>query len=220
MWYVVLLGAPGAGKGTQAGPLARRLGVLHLTSGDLFRDNISKGTELGALAKGYMDRGELVPDDITVRMVLDRLEQPDAANGAILDGFPRTVTQAQALDDALAAKGAQVNKVIYLQVNDDELLARLSGRWLCRACGASYHLRFNPPKRDGVCDTCGGALYQRSDDTRETALRRLDVFHQQTKALIPYYADQHKLEIVDGAGPIDEVAGQLARAAQPPQPLN
>ncbi len=207
--YYILLGAPGAGKGTQAAMLVLALGIPHVASGDLFREHLSKGTELGLLAKQYMDEGKLVPDDVTVRMVLDRLAQPDCAKGAILDGFPRTIAQAQALERALSANGQRIKAALYIKVSNDELLRRLGGRYTCKNCGAVYHIVFDPPKQPGVCDKCGGPLYQRPDDTPETAKKRLDVYFQQTAPLIEYYRQQGLLREIDGAQPIEAVHAAL-----------
>ncbi len=207
--YYILLGAPGAGKGTQAAMLVLALGIPHVASGDLFREHLSKGTELGLLAKQYMDEGKLVPDDVTVRMVLDRLAQPDCAKGAILDGFPRTIAQAQALERALSANGQRIKAALYIKVSNDELLRRLGGRYTCKNCGAVYHIVFDPPKQPGVCDKCGGPLYQRPDDTPETAKKRLDVYFQQTAPLIEYYRQQGLLREIDGEQPIEAVHAAL-----------
>ncbi|HVE52638.1 MAG TPA: nucleoside monophosphate kinase, partial [Ramlibacter sp.] len=173
---VVLVGPPGAGKGTQAGTVADLVGITHVASGDLFREAVKLGTEFGRLAQSYMDRGELVPDDLTVGMVMARLQEPDCLNGFVLDGFPRTVNQARALDEKLGREGRQIAKVINLSVPEDVLLARLSGRWLCKSCHTSYHTLFSPPAQAGVCDRCGGQLYQRIDDKEETARHRLGVY--------------------------------------------
>jgi adenylate kinase len=210
---IVLLGAPGSGKGTQAGALARALGVIHLATGDLFRENLSQRTPLGLLAKGYMDRGDYVPDDVTVSMVFDRLEQPDATKGAVFDGFPRTLPQAEALDSGLAERKSSISKAIYLVVSDAELVRRLSGRWLCRNCGAPYNQQDNPPRKRGVCDSCGGELYQRDDDKPEVVATRLMVFKEQTLPLIAYYKAQDKLVEVNGEGDIDTIGAALLRAA-------
>ncbi len=207
--YYILLGAPGAGKGTQAAMLVLALGIPHVASGDLFREHLSKGTELGLLAKQYMDEGKLVPDDVTVRMVLDRLAQPDCAKGAILDGFPRTIAQAQALERALSANGQRIKAALYIKVSNDELLRRLGGRYTCKNCGAVYHIVFDPPKQPGVCDKCGGPLYQRPDDTPETAKKRLDVYFQQTAPLIEHYRQQGLLREIDGEQPIEAVHAAL-----------
>lgn len=210
--YYILLGAPGAGKGTQAAMLILALGIPHVASGDLFREHLSKGTELGLLAKQYMDEGKLVPDDVTVRMVLERLAQPDCTEGAILDGFPRTIAQAQALERALSANGQRIKAALYIKASADELLRRLSGRYTCKNCGAVYHIIFDPPKQPGVCDKCGGALYQRADDTPETARKRLDVYFQQTAPLIEYYRQQGLLREIDGEQPIEAVHQALLKA--------
>jgi adenylate kinase len=213
MPYIVLLGPPGSGKGTQAGALAQAFHALHLSTGDLFREHLSKGTELGQLAKSYMDRGAYVPDDVTVAMVFDRLRQPDAANGAIFDGFPRTLPQAEALDHGLAERGSQVDRAIVLVVPEDDLIRRLSGRWLCRLCGTPYNVASNPPKQPGVCDRDGGALYQRDDDKPEIVKTRLEVYRQQTFPLVEYYRQQGKLVEVNGAGDIASTRSQLVAAA-------
>ena len=212
--YLVLLGAPGAGKGTQAVPLAQELGLAHVASGDLFRMHLGQGTELGLLARSYMDRGELVPDDVTVRMTLDRLSQPDCANGAILDGFPRTLAQAQALAEALSQDGRAVDLAILFDVSDEELLTRLGGRWICRVCQTPYHVVNKPPKVPGVCDLDGGELYQRSDDSVETARTRLEVYHEQTAPLIDYYTVAGKLARVDAKQPPKAVHRDLIRIVQ------
>lgn len=203
--YVILLGAPGAGKGTQAQTLSQVMGLAHVASGDIFRENLRQGTELGLLAKGYMDRGELVPDEITIKMVLERINAPDCAKGCLLDGFPRTLEQAQALDRALAERGAAIAKVLYIKVSDAELLQRLSGRWICRSCQAPYHEVNSPPKVAGKCDQCGGELYQRADDTIETAKNRLEVYFAQTMPLIQYYVQASKLMEVNGEQSIEAV---------------
>lgn len=207
--YLVLLGGPGAGKGTQAERLAKALGIPQVSTGDLFRENLKRQTELGLLAKGYMDRGELVPDEVTVGMVRERLVQPDAAGGVILDGFPRTVAQAEALDNLLAAMGARLAVVPYIKVPEEVLLARLAGRWTCRACGTMYHHLFSPPSQTGVCDRCGGELYQRPDDTPETQKRRIVVYFEQTAPLIDYYREQGLLAEVDGTPGIEEIQASL-----------
>lgn len=203
--YVILLGAPGAGKGTQAQTLSQVMGLAHVASGDIFRENLRQGTEWGLLAKGYMDRGELVPDEITIKMVLERINAPDCTKGCLLDGFPRTLEQAQALDRALAERGAAIAKVLYIKVSDAELLRRLSGRWICRNCQAPYHEVNSPPKVAGKCDQCGGELYQRADDTIETAKNRLEVYFAQTMPLIQYYAQASKLMEVNGEQSIEAV---------------
>ncbi len=209
---VILMGPPGAGKGTQAKRLAERLGVPHVASGDIFRWHVRQDTELGRLAKPYMDRGDLVPDDVTIAMVIDRLRQPDCAHGALLDGFPRTVPQAQALDERLAEFGWCVGLVPFIRVNEEVLIRRLAGRWICRKCGAVYHSEFRPPSRPGVCDVCGGPLYQREDDKPETAKRRLQVYFERTLPVLVYYERQGLLVEIDGEQDIDEVHQALWRA--------
>jgi adenylate kinase len=212
--YVILMGPPASGKGTQADRLHEQLTLPHVASGDLFRHNLRNQTELGLRAKGFMDRGELVPDDITIAMVLDRLAQPDCQAGALLDGFPRTVAQAEALDEALAQQGNRIDLVLDIQVPRDELIVRVTGRRLCRACGASYHMKFAPPKEAGVCDKCGGELYQRDDDTEETAEKRLEVYEAQTRPLIAYYRETGVLVGIDGDQSIDAVTAALKEAIQ------
>jgi adenylate kinase len=207
--YLVLLGGPGAGKGTQAERLSAALGIPQVSTGDLFRENLKGETELGLLAKGYMERGELVPDDVTVGMVRERLSRPDAAKGAILDGFPRTVAQAEALQGLLADMDLELAAVPYIKVTEDVLLARLAGRWTCKKCGAMYHQVFSPPKESGVCDRCGGELYQRPDDTPETQKHRIEVYFDQTAPLIDYYRDKGLLVEVDGRPGIDEIQAKL-----------
>ncbi len=209
---VVLMGPPGAGKGTQAKRLAERLGVPHVASGDLFRWHVHNDTPLGRLARPYMERGELVPDDVTIEMVMDRLQQPDCARGALLDGFPRTVPQAQALDERLAQRGWCVQVVPFIRVSEEVLVRRLAGRWICRNCGAVYHSEFRPPKTPGVCDVCGGPLYQREDDRPETARRRLRVYFEQTEPVLAYYERQGLLVEIDGERTIDEVHEALWEA--------
>ncbi len=206
---IILLGPPGAGKGTQADLLQQKLGIPHVASGDLFRYNLQNETELGRLAQTYMERGELVPDGVTIAMVRERLEQPDCANGVILDGFPRTIPQAEALSEMLQAMGRSLDLVILIKVSEEELVRRLSGRRICRSCGATYHIEFNPPKQPGVCDICGGELYQREDDKPETVRNRLKVYFEQTAPLIDYYRQKDLLREVDGKGDIETVKKNL-----------
>ena len=212
--FIVLLGPPGVGKGTQAALLEKALGIPHVASGDLFREAIKQGTELGRLAKSYMDRGELVPDEVTIAMVRQRLAEPDCQRGAILDGFPRTIEQAEALEAALAEEGKAINVVLYIKASEETLLARLAGRWTCRQCGAVYHSLFDPPKEAGKCDRCGGELYQRPDDTPETQRRRIQVYLAQTAPLIDYYRRKGLLVEIDGEGSIEEVQAELMRAIE------
>lgn len=212
--YVVILGAPGAGKGTQADILSQKLNLAHVASGDLFRQALEKRTELGLLAQRYMDKGELVPDEITVKMILERIGQPDCASGCLLDGFPRTLSQAQALDRELGNKGKAVDKAIYIEVPAEELVKRLSGRWLCRNCQTPYHIKNSPPRVAGKCDKCGGDLYQRSDDREETIRERLNVFFAQTIPILDYYREQGKLIRVNGNLSIEEVTKEIISALE------
>jgi adenylate kinase len=214
MMYIILLGAPGAGKGTQAVMLAEKLNVVQVASGDLFRQALSNETELGKKAKAYMEKGQLVPDEITIQMVLDRLAAPDCENGALLDGFPRNIEQAKALDKALAAQSKAIDRVVYIKVSEGELLKRLSGRWICRDCQAPYHEVDSPPKVAGKCDRCGGELYQRPDDNVETVKKRLQVYFTETAPLIDYYHKAEKLLEIDGEGAATEVNGRIVTALQ------
>ena len=207
--FIVMLGAPGAGKGTQAKMLAEKTGLSHVSSGDLFRDNIKNETELGKLAKSYIDKGELVPDDVTISMVTDRLSRPDCAKGAILDGFPRTTAQAEALDASLAEMGYQIDIVPLIGVPESVLMARLTGRWTCKQCGAIYHTLFSPPKQAGICDLDGSELYQRPDDTPETVSNRIKVYTEQTAPLIEYYAQKGVLAEINGNQEIEQVNAEL-----------
>ena len=210
--YVAFLGAPGAGKGTQAANVAKELKLAHIASGDLFRQALAQGTELGLQAKSYMEKGMLVPDEITIRMVLERLSAPDCKGGVILDGFPRNLEQAEALDKALAGQAKGIDKVVYIKVSQEELLKRLSGRWICRNCQTPYHEVNSPPKVKGKCDKCGGELYQRPDDTAETVKKRLQVYFAQTAPLIDYYTKAGKLLERDGEGGVDAVSRRIVAA--------
>ena len=213
--YVLLIGGPGAGKGTQAQMLADKFGVPQVASGDLFRDNLKRQTALGQTARQFMDRGELVPDDVTVAMIRDRLSRPDAAGGAILDGFPRTIGQAEALDRLLAEFGGRVNTVLYIRVSEAVLLQRLAGRWTCRGPEQhTYHMLFNPPKQPGVCDADGTLLFQRDDDTAEVQARRIQVFFEQTSPLIGFYRERGLVVDIDGEQPIPDVTAALAAAIE------
>ncbi len=207
---IILLGLAGAGKGTQAQMLAQHMGVAHVASGDLFRQNQEQGTDLGLLVKQYMEKGELVPDDVTIRMIMDRIEREDCRRGFILDGFPRTMEQATALDKALGERG--VDCVLNIRVAQEELVRRLSGRLICRQCQTPYHRTNLPPKVEGRCDRCGGELYQRADDQPEVVQRRLKVQQDLLDALIDYYSKQGKLVEVDGEQEINRVAEQLLEA--------
>ena len=208
---VVLLGPPGAGKGTQAAELARFLGVPHVASGELFRDHQRRDTELGRLAKMYMERGVLVPDEITIGMVTQWVNAPGQSDGYLLDGFPRTPAQAEALDEVADYNGG-LDCVAYINVETDELVARLSGRLICRECQAAYHRTFAPPKSEGTCDECGGELYERPDDSEEAVKIRLDVYSQETEPLVDFYRAQGKLVEVPGVGSISDVQKRLRRA--------
>lgn len=206
--YLVLIGVPGAGKGTQARLLEEALGIPQISTGDLFRYNLKHETELGALAKSYMDRGDLVPDEVTIRMVEERLQREDCIRGAIFDGFPRNLPQAVALDE-LAAPHGGIHRVPLISLEDDEAMRRITGRRVCRTCGAVYHVDFNPPKVEGVCDLDGGELYQRDDDTPETVRNRLFVYYKQTAPLVGYYFAKGLLAEVDGAQPIEAVQAAI-----------
>lgn len=214
---IVLLGPPGAGKGTQAELLAEWLKLPHVSSGDLFRSAIQNATPLGLEAKGFIDRGELVPDDVTIGLVGERLGQPDCASGVILDGFPRTVAQAEALDRVFASLGRRVDVVPYIQVAQELLLQRLAGRWTCRNCGTVYHSVFSPEKVKGVCDVCGGQLYQRADDTPETHRRRIEVYLEQTAPLADYYRACGVLAEIDGEQDVPSVQRALREAIESKQ---
>ena len=202
---IIMLGAPGAGKGTQAKQIADRYGIPHISTGDIFRANLKAGTPLGLEAKTYMDRGDLVPDDLTCALVVDRIAQPDAAGGFVLDGFPRTIPQAQALSAALDERGEQMDFAIDIEVPDENIVSRMGGRRACTACGATYHIVNIPPKQEGICDRCGGSLILRDDDKPETVAKRLSVYHDQTQPLISYYQERGILKSVDGTQSMDDV---------------
>ncbi|MEU8524199.1 MULTISPECIES: adenylate kinase [Streptomyces] len=210
---IVLVGPPGAGKGTQAAFLAKNLDIPHISTGDLFRANISQGTELGLKAKAFMDAGDLVPDEVTIGMAKDRMEQPDAANGFLLDGFPRNVAQAEALDVVLKAEDMQLDAVLDLEVPEDEVVKRIAGRRICRNDSAHvFHVTYNAPKTEGVCDVCGGELFQRSDDSEETVRKRLEVYHTQTEPIIDYYRAQNLVVTISALGKVDEVTAKAMAA--------
>jgi len=206
---LILLGPPGAGKGTQASVLSGLLGVPHISTGDIFRRAIQEGTPLGKKVEAYLKSGGLVPDELTVEIVKERLSQPDCQRGFLLDGFPRTIPQAQALDAWLEARGEKLDAVINLQVSEEELMARLTGRRICPQCGATYHLKYDPPQRDEICDRCGSPLIQREDDRPETVSKRLATYRQQTQPLINYYKERNLLKGVDGNGDIEEVTQSI-----------
>lgn len=210
--YIVFLGASGAGKGTQAVRVAQVLNLAHLATGDLFRQAQTQNTGISRLLRSYMEKGKLVPDEITIRMVSERLFSPDSTPGVIFDGFPRNLKQAEALDKVLAAREKALDKVVYIKVSEKELLSRLSGRWICRECQTPYHTVTAPPKVWGKCDQCGGELYQRADDTEETVKKRLDVFFAETAPLVDYYARSGKLLEIDGEGSVESVERRIVEA--------
>ncbi|MEG0191342.1 MAG: adenylate kinase [Lachnospiraceae bacterium] len=202
---IIMLGAPGAGKGTQAKKIAEKYGIPHISTGDIFRANIKNGTELGTKAKTYMDQGLLVPDELVVDLVVDRVNQADCGKGYVLDGFPRTIPQAEALDAALGELNQSMDCAINVEVPDENIVQRMSGRRACIACGATYHLQYAPAKTEGLCDICGEGLVLRDDDKPETVLKRLGVYHEQTQPLINYYEDKHILKEVDGTMDMNDV---------------
>ena len=202
---IIMLGAPGAGKGTQAKKIAAEYKIPHISTGDIFRANIKNNTELGQKAKAYMDKGELVPDELTLDLIMDRFKQPDCENGYVLDGFPRTIPQAEALDRALAEMGQKIDYAIDVEVPDENIVNRMSGRRACVDCGATYHIVYAPTAKEGICDKCGGELILRDDDKPETVLKRLGVYHEQTQPLIDYYTKAGILKTVDGTVDINDV---------------
>jgi adenylate kinase len=209
---VVLVGPPGAGKGTQAQFLASHLSIPKISTGDIFRDNVSHGTALGRRAQAFMERGDLVPDEVTIAMVTDRLADDDAQTGFLLDGFPRNLPQAETLKKMLASTDTKLDVVLELVVDDDEVVRRLSGRRTCRRCGRTWHLSFDPPLEPGICDDCGGELFQRDDDREETIRHRLEVYQQQTTPLVAFYADEGNLLGLDATGPVDEITDRALGA--------
>ncbi len=211
---IILLGAPGSGKGTQAEQLCKQLELVHVSTGDIFRENLKNKTELGQLAQTYMNEGKLVPDDVTANMVRDRLAKPDVQKGFVLDGFPRTLPQAESLTDILNKLNSQIKAVIYIKVADEEIVSRLSGRRICRSCQKPYHVIFSPAAKEGVCDTCGGELYQRDDDNPTTVRARLTTYHQQTSPLVEYYTKAGLVVEIEGQGPVAEVIDRTLTAAR------
>ena len=208
---IIMLGAPGAGKGTQSKMLSEMCGAPHISTGDIFRENISSGTQLGKKAKEYIDSGRLVPDELTIGIVKDRISREDCSGGFILDGFPRTIAQAEALEKLLGEMNTGLDKVINIEVPEDELIRRITGRRLCSACGAGYHVAYGPPAREGICDECGGILVQRDDDREETVKERLKVYHRQTEPLVRFYESKGLLHTVDGRGSIEESFDRVRR---------
>lgn len=202
---IIMLGAPGAGKGTQAKKIAEKYHIPHISTGDIFRANIKGGTELGMKAKAFMDQGQLVPDEITIGMLMDRIQEADCADGYVLDGFPRTIPQAESLTDALKARGEAVDFAVNVDVPDENIVNRMSGRRACVSCGATYHIMYNPPKQEGICDVCGEKLVLRDDDKPETVQKRLSVYHDQTQPLIEYYNAAGVLANVDGTQDMEKV---------------
>jgi len=212
---LVLVGPPGAGKGTQAKYLAKHFAIPQISTGDIFRANVAEQTELGREAKRYMDAGDLVPDEVTIAMVRDRIGQDDAAGGFLLDGFPRNVAQAEALNEILGQMNAPLDAVLELKVDDEEVVRRLSGRRTCRQCGHVWHQEFDPPTEDGVCDKCGGQLFQRDDDQPETVQHRLDIYQEQTAPLVGFYRDNGLLKAIEAMGPVDDVTKRAIEALEP-----
>lgn len=212
---LVFLGPPGAGKGTQARMLASERGIPQIATGDMLREALAQKTRLGLEAKSYMDRGALVPDEVVIGLVAERIDCPDSRAGFLLDGFPRTVAQAEALGRLLSDRGIGIDRVIFFDVSEDELIRRLTGRRVCRSCGALYHMVSSPPKREGKCDQCAGDLYQRDDDSEATVKRRLSVYRAQTLPLLDYYRERNSLVSVEGEGPMDEIARSIRRAVGP-----
>lgn len=206
---IIMLGAPGAGKGTQAKQIAEQYNIPHISTGDIFRANIKNGTELGKKAKEYMDQGLLVPDELVVDLLVDRLEKDDCRKGFVLDGFPRTIPQAKALDAALAAKDMKIDFALDIEVPDEHIVDRMSGRRSCKECGAIFHVKYNPPKTEGACDICSGELILRDDDKEETVKKRLNVYHEQTSPLISHYKDAGSLHVIDGTRHIDVVFDEI-----------
>lgn len=208
---IIMLGAPGAGKGTQAKMIAEKYGIPHVSTGDIFRANIKNGTELGKEAKGYMDAGKLVPDELTVKILLDRVAQDDCKNGYVLDGFPRTIPQANVLKEALAKQNDKIDYAINVDVPDENIVRRMSGRRACVTCGATYHIEHVPPKTEGICDKCGSALILRDDDKPDTVLNRLKVYHDQTQPLIDFYKNEGILKEVDGTIDVKDVFESIVK---------
>ena len=208
---LILVGPPGAGKGTQAVRLVKHFGIPQISTGDILRKAVKDGTELGTLAKQYMDKGELVPDEVVIGIIRERLMEPDCQKGYILDGFPRTIAQAEALDEMLEKMGSRIDHAVNISVADEEIIKRLTGRRTCSECGAGYHVLFDPPKQDGICDKCGGKLIQRDDDKEETIRARLDVYRRQTEPLIRYYEEKGLLRTIPGEGNMEEIFNAILK---------
>ncbi|HEX7063621.1 MAG TPA: adenylate kinase [Bacillales bacterium] len=211
---LILMGLPGAGKGTQAEEVTARFGIPHISTGDMFRAAIKDQTDLGMKAKAYMDAGDLVPDEVTIGIVRERLGKDDCQKGFLLDGFPRTIDQAQSLEEILSESGRELDYVLYIDVDEGKLLERLSGRRICSNCGATYHIVFNPPEKEGVCDKCGGALYQREDDSEETVKNRLDVNKEQLSPLLDFYRKRGYLHTINGNQNIDDVFSDIKKLVE------
>ena len=211
---IILLGPPGGGKGTQAKKIVEKYGIPHIATGDILREAVAKGTELGKKAKEYMEKGQLVPDEVVIGLIEERLKESDCEKGFILDGFPRTVAQAEALEKVLENMGRKIDHVIDIEVPEEELLKRLTGRRTCKKCGAMYHIVFNPPKQEGICDKCGGELYQRADDNEETVKSRLEVYHNQTAPLIDFYSQKGLLRQVNGTGSIQDIFAEIVKIVE------
>ena len=211
---IILLGPPGAGKGTQAKFMVDRWKIPQVSTGDILRAAVREGTPLGVEAKGFMDSGELVPDRVVIGIIAERVKEDDAADGFILDGFPRTIAQAEALEQILDEAGRKIDHVVSIEVDDEDLVTRLTGRRMCKGCGESFHVVFNPPAAEGVCDRCGGELYQRDDDSEGTIRQRLAVYHEQTSPLIAFYADKGCLREIDGTGGIEEIFSRIEKALE------
>ena len=208
---IIMVGAPGAGKGTQAKRIAEKYGIPHISTGDIFRANLKEGTELGLKAKAFMDKGALVPDEITIGMLMDRIHQPDCKDGYVLDGFPRNIPQAEALTKALSETNESMDAVVDVDVPDENIMDRMSGRRTCRKCGEGYHTKYSPSKAEGICDVCGGELYTRDDDKPETVKKRLTVYHDQTQPLIDYYTKQGILKSVNGTQMMEKVFADIVK---------
>ncbi|MDY6038681.1 MAG: adenylate kinase [Eubacterium sp.] len=207
----ILLGPPGAGKGTQATRIVEKYNIPHISTGDIFRDNIKRQTELGKKAQEYMNKGELVPDDLVIEIATDRLLKDDCKEGFLLDGFPRTIYQAEKLDEFMKANGGKIDYVINIEATDEDIISRLTGRRVCKQCGASFHIVNIPPKQEGICDKCSGTLVQRDDDTEATVKNRIAVYKEQTMPLVDYYTEANNLYTLDGAAPLDEVFAEISR---------